>query len=113
MKATATRRGLAVDDMVIEERNELELEPASRLTFHLISSAAVYRCVHHWSLHMPPITATTYAHTIDALVKVQDGHGLARNFDLLDFHVEPLLQGLNPREKTLDIVRSCRACLYS
>lgn len=55
---------------------------------------------------MAPITAATFAHTLDTAVKQTAGYNLATYFDLTDSHARGLLDGLPMREqKTVELVR--------
>ena len=54
---------------------------------------------------MAPITAPTFAHTLDASIKQRAGDNLAEYFDLQDSHVLSLFQGLAPNDKYPENVR--------
>lgn len=54
---------------------------------------------------MAPITAPTFAHTLDASIKQHAGDNLSRYLDLQDSHVLQLFQGLAPNDKYPENVR--------
>lgn len=62
---------------------------------------------------MAPLTAPTFAHTLDACIKQQAGDNLAQHLDLLDGHVLALFQGLAPNDKYPENVSGSLRCSQS